>query len=938
MSEFYPDVVKIVAVKHVELKKLSYMYLTHYADVDDTCRELALLAISCFQRDLADSNQLIRALALRVLTSLRVRDIIAIQVIAVQKAATDGSAYVRKTCCHAIPKLFRMDQEQEEPLIEVIAKLLGDRSVMVISSAAAAFDAVCPDRWDIIHPVFRKICHLLSDLDEWGQQITLSVLVRYSRQNFCEPPERASNFDAGIDGGMGFASLEGDDGGVTERSGAIPKVMKTQSLKSFYGGPADGDETDSDSEEAAAKVDLFGGDSAAKVGETPAAPEAVVEEVEEEEERKEMDPDLKLFLRSMLPLLNSRNSGVIVAVATTYVYLGSGSPTVMAALGRALVRELRRPPGIRSIVLCAIRDVAKTRPSMFAGRLRRFFIKFKDSLECRKTKLEIISLLANRGNASTILKEFEAYLHESNVEFLSAVIRCVGRIAEKVPSVGARCLNGLLVLVHSPAAPVVASTVIVIRQLLQQAQSLQRERDAKAVSRGRASSAASALSEGDDSVMDVELAVRRLARMLEVVKVPAARASLVWILGEFQELIPKRAPDILRQLTQGFCDEDVEVKMQIMNAAVKLSLRQPKKKVIMLLRTYILDLARYDTEPDLRDRANTVLRMLASEQMGSAGVLFAVKECPAVAGLIQPTKFVIGSLSHTVAHAARGYKPLPPFTTTPSSASLREVEEDTKDHSTHFGSDSPRRGGSDGVDHGVAFDDKDYYSGDSESGDFYGSGSSDSGSGSGSDSDSSDSSSGSYYEDEESDDVGAAAAKSKKEAKKAKKRAVESSSGSGSDSETDSSSGSYYDDDESGDSDDEPAAKNTTAVPAASAAAPAAAAAQPAQIDLLMGLFDMGDAGGGGGGASSAPMMEPTMLEMTPAVAVLPLEPATPAVKDSAVPRFPVRLLLAYSPHLSDVTSFPILLTLTRRRRRNILYLSSFLAGALGGEGERLAD
>ena len=80
------------------------------------------------------------------------------------------------------------------------------------------------------------------------------------------------------------------------------------------------------------------------------------------------------------------------------------------------------------------------------------------------------------------------------------------------------------------------------------------------------------------------------------------------------------------------------------------------------------------------------------------------------------------------------------------------------------------------------------------------------------------------------------------------------------------------------------------------------------------------------------------MLEMTPAVAVLPLEPATPAVKDSAVPRFPVRLLLAYSPHLSDVTSFPILLTLTRRRRRNILYLSSFLAGALGGEGERLAD
>ena len=390
MSEFYSDVVKIVAVKHVELKKLSYMYLTHYADVNDECRELALLAISCFQRDLADSNQLVRALALRVLTSLRVRDIIAIQVIAVQKASTDGSAYVRKTCCHAIPKLYRMDQEQEEPLVEVIGKLLGDRSVMVISSAAAAFDAVCPDRHDLLHPHFRKICHLLSDLDEWGQQIMLNVLVRYSRANFLEPPDRRDNFLANGDA-EGFASLEGADGGVTERSGAIPKTKV--SLKSFYGGGDDDDESSGSGAEE-------GDDAAAAAVAAAEAKEASDEESEagdagaaegDAARAKEMDPDLKLFLRSMLPMLNGRNSGVIVTVATTYVYLGSGSPTVMAALGRALVRELRRPPGIRSIVLGAIRDIAKTQPTMFAGRLRSFFVIFKDSLECRKTKLEVRS-------------------------------------------------------------------------------------------------------------------------------------------------------------------------------------------------------------------------------------------------------------------------------------------------------------------------------------------------------------------------------------------------------------------------------------------------------------------------------------------------------------------------------------------------------------------
>lgn len=324
MSEFYSDVVKIVAVKHVELKKLSYMYLTHYADVNDECRELALLAISCFQRDLADANQLVRALALRVLTSLRVRDIIAIQVIAVQKAATDGSAYVRKTCCHAIPKLYRMDQEQEEPLVEVIGKLLGDRSVMVISSAAAAFDAVCPDRHDLLHPHFRKICHLLSDLDEWGQQIMLNVLVRYSRANFLEPPDRRENFLANGDA-EGFASLEGADGGVTERSGAIPKTKV--SLKSFYGGGDDDDESSGsggeDGDDAAAAAAALAAVAAAEAKEASDEDgEGGGGEAEESDASrpKEMDPDLKLFLRSMLPMLNGRNSGVIVTVATTYVY------------------------------------------------------------------------------------------------------------------------------------------------------------------------------------------------------------------------------------------------------------------------------------------------------------------------------------------------------------------------------------------------------------------------------------------------------------------------------------------------------------------------------------------------------------------------------------------------------------------------------------------
>ena len=96
IPEFFPDVVKNVVVKSIEVKKMVYIYLVHYADFNPTCREIALLSINSFQKDLAGSNQLIRGLALRVMTSIRVGDIIQIQLLAVRKCASDSSPYVRK--------------------------------------------------------------------------------------------------------------------------------------------------------------------------------------------------------------------------------------------------------------------------------------------------------------------------------------------------------------------------------------------------------------------------------------------------------------------------------------------------------------------------------------------------------------------------------------------------------------------------------------------------------------------------------------------------------------------------------------------------------------------------------------------------------------------------------------------------------------------------
>jgi hypothetical protein len=40
---------------------------------------------------------------------------------------------------------------------------------------------VCPERVDLIHPNFRKLCRLCADTDEWGQIQLITMLTRYGR-------------------------------------------------------------------------------------------------------------------------------------------------------------------------------------------------------------------------------------------------------------------------------------------------------------------------------------------------------------------------------------------------------------------------------------------------------------------------------------------------------------------------------------------------------------------------------------------------------------------------------------------------------------------------------------------------------------------------------------------------------------------------------------
>ena len=46
-----------------------------------------------------------------------------------------------------------------------------------------------------------------------------------------------------------------------------------------------------------------------------------------------------------------------------------------------------------------------------------------------------------------------------------------------------------------------------------------------------------------------------MAKLLDFRSVPAARASILWLIGEYNERVPKIAPDVLRKLAKTFVDE-----------------------------------------------------------------------------------------------------------------------------------------------------------------------------------------------------------------------------------------------------------------------------------------------------------------------------------------------------------------------------------------------
>ncbi|KAF2688190.1 ARM repeat-containing protein [Lentithecium fluviatile CBS 122367] len=630
---FFTHVIKNIASPSLPIKKLVYIYLLQHAEHEP---DTALLSINTIQKSLTDSNPQLRALALRVMSGIRVPVISQIVSLGIKRGAGDMSPYVRRAAALAIPKCYKLDPNTEPQLLDYLSTLLGDKQYFVTGAAIAAFLEFCPKRLDLIHSHYRSLVRKLVDMDEWGQLVTLRLMMVYARKCF---PRRTKKIKRTVTNANANS--------------------KSKSTKGFY-------DSESESEEP---------------------------EDQDMDEVVVLDPDLELLLKSCQPLLQSRNSAVVIAVARTYLYLGT--PDYLALAIGPLISLLRTSSDIQHIALYNIVQVCLSHPEPFVQYYAHFLIRSTDAPHIWQLKLELLTLIfpyAQPRLQSLILAELSHFSHSGSLDpgLVKEAVRAIGRCSQTTdPKTSARCLRLLLAHIGSADAHLVAESLEVIRHLIQ------RDPDSHRTT------------------------VVRLAKHLDAATSPQARASIIWLVGEFSGIDPENniAADVLRILVKGFADEAEPAKLQIVLLAAKVYIHhinanpppefvkpaepQPSPSLlddyqeeggfrdphmetspspqpqapqpqgnthpIEALWNYILLLARYDTSYDLRDRTRVYKALLAtptSTQLASL-LLLAPKPVPQIPSPSETRKsYALGSASLVIGDEGgvgglRGYEDIP---------------------------------------------------------------------------------------------------------------------------------------------------------------------------------------------------------------------------------------------------------------------------------------
>ncbi|KAI0208782.1 AP-1 complex subunit beta-1 [Lamellibrachia satsuma] len=288
------------------------------------------------------------------------------------------------------------------------------------------------------------------------------------------------------------------------------------------------------------------------------------------------------------PRLSHANSAVVLSAVKVAMKLiemmEPDSDFVMMQvkkLAPPLVTLLSAESEIQYVALRNINLIVQKRPDILKHEMKVFFVKYNDPIYVKLEKLEILIRLTNQSNIAQVLAELKEYATEVDVDFVRKSVRAIGRCAIKVEQAAERCVSTLLDLIQTKVNYVVQEAIVVIKDIFRKYPN------------------------------KYESIISTLCENLDTLDEPEARASMIWIIGEYAERIDN-ADELLESFLDGFQDENTQVQLQLLTAIVKLFLKCPTDTQELVQQ--VLSLATQDSDnPDLRDRGYIYWRLLSTD-------------------------------------------------------------------------------------------------------------------------------------------------------------------------------------------------------------------------------------------------------------------------------------------------------------------------------------
>ncbi|KAL0481231.1 beta-adaptin-like protein [Acrasis kona] len=301
----------------------------------------------------------------------------------------------------------------------------------------------------------------------------------------------------------------------------------------------------------------------------------------------------------VVPRLQHANSAVVLSSVKVILrmmrWVGNADEVknLSKKMSAPLVTLLSSEPEIQYVALRNIDLIVQRRPGILAKDIKMFFCKYNDPIYVKLEKLEIMIKLASERNIDTVLLEFKEYATEVDVEFVRRSVRAIGRCAIKLERAAQKCIDVLLDLILTKVNYVVQEAIIVIKDIFRRYPNR------------------------------YEKIIGTLCANLETLDEPEAKASMIWIIGEYAGNI-ENADELLEIFVETFHDETPQVQLQLLTATMKLFLRRPE--VTQDLVKQVLKLCTDESEnPDLRDRGYVYWRLLLSDPAAAKNIVLAEK-------------------------------------------------------------------------------------------------------------------------------------------------------------------------------------------------------------------------------------------------------------------------------------------------------------------------